>query len=211
MVIVPVAKTGEAAPPVPPGTTQPLLAGPRENEGAEEEENASLVTRPKYPCTVCEEVFESKSSWRCHESGQHFQSESWICLPCSKRGSPAWAYPKASQFEEHLARNHSDLSFDIQKGHLTSKFGHNFWCGICADIIPKQQKRDKGEDERLAHIKDHWTTGCTVAHWKKLSPVKPSLVGPPADLPMSRLDVREELEVEAFPAALDRQGSHHIK
>ena len=128
-----------------------------------------------YGCTFpdCYRIFRNRNSWRRHESGQHFQLESWRChLPKSllNQRSCAKVFFRAEAFRNHVYEHHElrgspQLALECWKSRVGRNGQGSFWCGFCKDILQLHGRAIAAWEERFRHIEAHYRAGQTIDTW----------------------------------------------
>ena len=140
--------------------------------GLKKHTHQSLI---QYGCTFpdCYRVFRSKKIWRRHESGQHFQLESWRChLPRSlpNHRKCARVFFRAEAFRNHIYEHHKlKEPPKIVSEHWKGRIGRNgqgsFWCGFCREVLQLRERAIAAWEERFRHIEGHFTAGDDISSW----------------------------------------------
>ena len=129
----------------------------------------------QYGCTFpdCYRVFRSRKTWRRHESGQHFQLETWRChLPRSllNHRKCAKVFFRAEAFRNHIHEHHKlrkspNLAMESLKGRIGRNGQGTFWCGFCKEILQLRERAIAAWEERFRHIEGHFTAGDNISAW----------------------------------------------
>lgn len=129
----------------------------------------------QYGCTFpdCYRVFKSRKTWRRHESGQHFQVESWRChLP---RSSPKYrkcarVFFRVDAFRNHIYEHHKlrefpSLGTEYWRGRVGRNGQGSFWCGFCKEVLQLRERAIAAWEERFRHIEGHFMAGDDINSW----------------------------------------------
>lgn len=123
----------------------------------------------KYGCTDhgCGQTFRSKNAWKCHER-EYTQVEAWRCgeLLCGCGLQCGLLVYRERNLLLHRRREHCNFDEATEENRIGCRYNHQFWCGLCDEIVWSGRSGMNGQEYRFAHIEEHIEKYRTsIARW----------------------------------------------
>ncbi|KAK3306091.1 uncharacterized protein B0T15DRAFT_218187 [Chaetomium strumarium] len=119
----------------------------------QEHHKAGIPHAPRYCCTFCDALFDSKTEWNLHELEFHDSQEWYLCGRC-----PA-TFPRAALLAQHVRGDHglelASASESVQHSPVRSAWG----CGFCAAFL-------QSRNDYLEHVGRHYDEGKAKSDWQ---------------------------------------------
>jgi hypothetical protein len=145
-----------------------------------EHHKAGIPHAPRYCCTFCDAVFDSKTEWKLHEIEFHDRPERYVCGRCPAR------FPRPALLAQHIRGHHG-----LEPSASTRESVHYFpirsaWgCGFCAAFLSSL-------NDYLEHVGRHYDEGKAKSDWQHTRVIEGLLSQPGIEAAWTALVSKEE-------------------